>query len=250
MDAVIFRTHKLTKDIIDNLELLTKAVPNVFVVHDCTDRDVFRYNNISTFNFDLEDYKETGYPLAEELDIRTLLNPPPAGSRSRQIYYNPEYAQLLFWEKYPDFDNYWYIEGDVGFNGDWSDFFEMFKDNKKDLLGCAITQYHFSEHKSIWAGLNFNCDEEYMFAMFGSICRMSKRLIEKLHFAYSQGLHGYYESVVPTLAALNGLEIGDFNSLENIVYTPMTINGNVFKESWTEEYLKQSKNMLFHPVTK
>ena len=252
MDAILFRTHVFNKKIIQNIKLLNVLVGNVFVIYDSTDRDPFPEIGVPVFSFSIDDYEKTGYQLATLEQLYELPTAPALGNRSGAIYFNPEYAQIMAmkWldEQGLTFDNYWYWEYDVIFNGNPRAFFHSFKDNDTDLLTTMIRVFpHSPTFDKFWNMLNFDLDENQQIAMFGPLWRASRKLLETLDKEYKSGKHGFYETIVPTLTAMNDHSIADINSC-GIFYNPLTFNGKGITHYWSQEFVSNMKNMLFHPV--
>lgn len=252
MDAILFRTHVFNKKIIDNIKILNILVGNVFVVYDNTDREPFPEIGVPVFSFSVEDYEKSGYKLATLDQIYELPTAPALGNRSGAIYFNPEYAQILAmkWldEQGLKFENYWYWEYDVIFNGNPRALFHKCRENKSDLLTTMIRAFpHSPTFEKFWKMLNFDLNEKQQLAMFGPVWRGSRLLLETLDKEYSSGKHGFYETIVPTLAAMNDLTIADINNC-GIFYNPLTLNGKGITHFWSQEFVSNMKNMIFHPA--
>ncbi len=252
MDAVFIRTHTYNKRILDNIKKLAHLAEHVFVVYDQTDRQPFPEIGVPVIPFTIEDYENSGYPVATLEQVYELPTPPPLGSRSAAIYYNPEYAQLLAMKKLDEqgkkYDNYWYYEYDVIYNGNIRQFFSTCKNSDADLLTTHLRQFPFDPtFQKFWDMISFDINERQQFAMFGPLWRASRKFMEVLDSEYKAGKHGYYETIVPTLAVINDLSIADINSL-GMLYNPFTFNGLSVTKYWSQKFLNNMKNMLFHPV--
>ncbi|ROL60861.1 class I SAM-dependent methyltransferase, partial [Bacteroidetes/Chlorobi group bacterium ChocPot_Mid] len=253
MDAIFIRTHLFNKKIIEHIKQISLLIENVFVVYDQTNRDAFPDIGVPVIPFTVEDYENSGYPIATLEQIYELPTPPPLGSRSAAIYFNPEYAQLLAMKKLDEqgkkYDNYWYYEYDVLFNGNIRHFFSLCSKNNADLLTTNIRQFPFEPtFKKFWNMLSFQLeDEKQQLAMYGPLWRASRRFMEILDNEYKSGKHGYYETIIPTLAVMNDMTIADINSIA-LMYNPLTFNGDAIKKFWSQEFVNNMTNMLFHPV--
>ena len=252
MDAILIRTHNQEEGTIRNVrdfENLPKDSGfEAFVVHDATDKPKFDSANLPVFNFTINDYYKSGYPIASLNEIYELPTPPKLGSRSAPIYFNPDYANLLFYKKYPDYENYWYIESDIVFTGQWITFLEACKKLKYDLLVPMLRQYPLHPvFNKFWDSLNFEIHDKAKLAMFGCIWRASKRMYDMLDKEYTSGKHGYYELIIPSLAAINELDITDINAA-GLFYHPMTLSGKAMTSRWTPNFIKHHPDKLFHPV--
>lgn len=247
-DCILFHCHDTKVQTMENLRLISEqAKLDVFVVFDCTDKEPFKVNGYKAFNFSVDDYYNSGYPLVtteQAADIPT----PPRNQKILPIYHNPEYACIWFMKVYPEYQNYWYIEYDVMFNGDWENFFKLYEMADEDFLGVAIMQFPFK----FWIDpytkyLPKDIPNENIFRFFGCIARMSRRLLEILDIEYTSGRSGYYELSVATFASLYGLKIADLNKY-GITYTGMTVGGLNVYQNWSQNFFDSCPNMLFHPI--
>lgn len=248
MDCVLFRCHNQSKTTLENLRLISEQSPfDVYVVYDCTDKKPLKSNGVQVFNFSLDDYFGLNYKLVSEKQMSEIPTP-PTNKKIFPLYYNPEYASIMFSKLYPEYDNYWYIEYDVFFNGNWKDFFAKFEQAKEDFLCVDLCQYPFT-----WWGdikkthLPIDIPEENIFRFFGCINRVSKRLLDVLDYEYSQGKHGFYELTIASFASLHGLTMADLNKY-GLVWTPYTVGGVNLMKTWTQPIVDKCKDLLFHPI--
>jgi hypothetical protein len=250
-DCILFRCHNQSLQTLENLRLISEQSGlDVFVVFDCTDKEPFKVNGYKSFNFSVEDYLKSGYKIAEPEQLDEIPTA-PNNQKILPLYYNPEYACIWFMQAYPEYNNYWYIEYDVWFTGNWNDFFKLYEEADEDLLCIDLSQYPFR-----WWGNTIgikkhlpipNFPENCIFRFFGCISRMSRRLLETLDVEYTSGKHGYYELSVGSLAAYNGLTMSDLNKY-GVVWSGMTVGGEGLQRSFTQRYIDSCPNMLFHPI--
>lgn len=252
--AIFLRAHSICNELISSIEDLKDVDRDVYLLYDSTDKKEFKSNDIEVINFTTKDYERTGFPLASLEQIYELPTAPKLGSKSAVIYYNPEYAQIIakdyLEKKGKSYDYYWYLEYDVAFTGDWNYFFDSCDKLNQDLICVMLRQYPIQpSFERFYEQLAFDVEDCDKFAFFGPIWRASKLLLETLKNEYLKGKHGFYELIVPTIAALNGLSITDLNAASNgqMLYNPITMNGKQIRKYWTRELIKNSGNMLFHP---
>lgn len=252
MEAICFRTHKTSERITELLNKINSQKDNVFVVHDATDREGYPEDcGAPVFNFTADQYLTSGYVIPERDKRDPLLDAtpptPPKNSRSRICYFNPEIAQLLFWRKYPDYDYYWYLESDVAYTGNWNTFFDTCIQYDADILALFLKQgpkhnlYRYFKYT-----MNYHVRRRDMLTIFGPIVRYSNKAMQLMDREYRKK-HGFYEMMVPTIAKSNGLKVADINDC-HLFYTPLTLAGPEIVNKWTQEFINNSTNMLFHPV--
>ena len=249
--VVMLRCHDIKPNTLECIRLMFQQSPHdVYVVFDATDKEPF-HDTYPVWNFSVEDYRSSGYPAPTPEQLRDLPTP-PRNPCILPIYYNPEIANIMFGKRFPDYQYYWYIEYDVFFNGQWQDFFELFRNSDEDFLGAYLRQYPFKWwNAKIETHLPLDIPQDCIFRFFGCIARFSAQLLAVLDSEYSAGHIGYYELAVPSLCANNGLKLGDLNADERNVYTPLTLGGESLKFAWSrlgQKWIDQHNNMLFHPI--
>ncbi|MCL5990580.1 MAG: DUF3405 domain-containing protein [Bacteroidetes bacterium] len=248
--VVLLRCHDQKPNTLENIRLITEQSPfDVYIVYDSTNKQPYESSVHKYFNFSIFDYDRTGYPLPTEQQVREIPTPPP-NPVILPIYYNPEIANILFWKEHPEYEHYWYIEYDVFFNGIWKDFFSYYDNSDEDLLCPHLAHYPFSWWKKsqLETHLPVRMSEDCIFRFFGCIARYSNKLLDVLDTEYLQGNIGFYELIVPSLCALNGLKLSDLNKEDLMVYTPLTLGGANLQRMWNQKFVDECKNMLFHPI--
>jgi hypothetical protein len=248
--CVLFKCHKKDEVTFEHLRKLQNESPHdVFAIFDCTHKDAMA----GAWNFSIADYLESGYPLPDDEKLSYLPEMPP---ESKLIYFNPEYANLLFWKLTNTYDYYWIIEYDVFLNGNWKDFFEICDRSKADLIQTYRKQLIYPGQPfftKFWETYNFDVPDEQKHGMFGPVARFSRKLFQVLDKEYLSGKHGFYEAIVPTLACMNGLTVCDINEIGEFFnyefYHPYTFCGHENNVNWKIMVNSQSWNgYLFHPV--
>jgi hypothetical protein len=172
---------------------------------------------------------------------------------------------LKFFQHHPEFDQYWLIEDDVRFTGDWSSFFIHFSKADHDFLSTHLRHYEQEPQWAWWASL-WHPNETFApgrrIRSFNPIYRISRRGLEFIHTALLAYWIGHHEVLLPTLLYHNGFSIADIGGNgpfvlqghENLFYTSdgsgaegLLSTGTMrFRPSWDGPGME--KNKLYHPV--
>ncbi len=139
--------------------------------------------------------------------------------------YHVDLFPLAFWKANPGYLHVWSVEYDVRFSGNWSALMEAFAGSPADLVGTALRRRAETPHWANWGSLSpppgITLPERLHLRGFFPINRLSARALQALDEAYRLGWTGHFEATVPTILALEGLEIedmggdGPFTRLEN-----------------------------------
>ena len=177
---------------------------------------------------------------------------------------NEETMFLMFWDQYPDYDYYWFIEYDVEYTGDWWRFFKAFETSTADLLATSMVSYVDYPNWGLWksltppAGVALSDSEKVR--SFLPVCRFSTGALEELRARLAEGWSGHPEALTATLLKRAGHEIedvggdGEFVSsanrnrfYKNNRFDPDLVPGTfVFRPKMREP--GTIANMLWHPV--
>lgn len=166
------------------------------------------------------------------------------------------FALLFFKKRYPNYDNYWLIEDDVHYNGNWEDFFNCFVRNDADLISTYITKYQEAPDWYWWNTLytKVPIPDVYKIRTFYPVCRFSNRALNLLDKQLKGGAHGHGEVLVPTLLHLHGLSLYDLTDADPVVLVPsadkaLSITGNgTFRYRPIISPNEIKGKYLFHPV--
>ncbi|MBF0594274.1 MAG: hypothetical protein HQL22_04835 [Candidatus Omnitrophica bacterium] len=155
----------------------------------------------------------------------------------RGLYYHMDYAVLHFFRKYPQYAHYWVVEYDVSFEGNCGDFFSVFADNDADVLSTYVRSFADDPRWKWWGEHNLKVEQSRLWAIFCPVVRFSNRALQVLDESHRQGLMGYCELVIPTIAREAGLVVRDIGER---FYDPLvTFNFNGI--------IRRRKGMLHHP---
>jgi hypothetical protein len=172
---------------------------------------------------------------------------------------------LNFFNAYPHYDRYWFIEYDVRFSGRWNEFFAFFDADAADFLSTSIRRK--TEHPAWmhWPTLHVPGDagtlpDDERLCSFMPVFRVSRRGMEAVDRAYRGGWGGHCEATWPTIIHYAGLTIEDLGGDGTFVapgnhtrfYSNTPENEDLFPgslvfrpvRSWTGAH----RNWLWHPV--
>jgi hypothetical protein len=178
---------------------------------------------------------------------------------------NIDMTLLHFFRMHPEYEQYWMIEFDVRYSGDWKKFFSTFVGNDSDFLGTAIQRY---EENPGWAHWSSVCTGQDKVAStnfvksFTPVIRLSNRGFEAINDAYLRGWYGHYEALWPTVIANACFKIeeigneGSFTPAERLgkyytttpSHTELWPGTFIFRPLRPESVVKEAADMLWHPV--
>lgn len=223
-NLVCFICHLINDDVINRFNVIKDGLPEGFdIVYTIpTKIDKRKLKRLKGINY-----------LYLDLSLEELLHPKNNSLPSNDIVYNLVYSQ------YNDYDNYWFIEYDIMFNDNkseyWLNFFNEYKDKDIDLLCCHFNHYNikhclgpYNYSKMIYHSL---IDEETLlndglvtqdnFLLLDNIyfsflvnCKFSKKMMELIYQYYNIDFPQskcFFEYLIPTLAMKNNLTVVDFD---------------------------------------
>jgi Protein of unknown function (DUF3405) len=178
---------------------------------------------------------------------------------------NQHLPLIDFFNRRPDYDFYWFIEYDVRYTGDWSDFFERFDLTPCDLCTAHIRRFHEEPFWWWWPTFRHEArriSPRHWIRSFNVIYRISNNALQFLDRALRCGWVGHYELLIATLLHHNGFRLLDFGGhgsfVEpgsiNSVYTSRASLSGGFSPHGTIRYRPpraatgSRENMLYHPV--
>lgn len=201
-------------------------------------------------------------------DLRALPYPARlAGTQWATMRGSPDLALLHFFRAQPDYDHYWFVEYDVRYTGIWEDFFSAFDDSPADLLACHLSPYRASKtwvHWKTFAPASEPVPEEQRVMGFLVVCRLSRRLLQRIDALCQAGWTGHPEALWPTAAKSAGYPIEEIGG--ETIFTPPARRkkyygwahvpgvgriGNV--TAWPfysdkSDFVHRTKDLLWHPV--
>ena len=193
------------------------------------------------------------------------------------LNYNPIFETVLpgschfplmaFYKEYPEYCNYWFIEYDVVFTGNWHTLIQDCDETllDYDFLSCHVERY--DEGKNInWPWWHRNNNVGYnlkdCIKGFNPICRYSNAALAYLDHYQKMGYSAHSEVLITTCLYHGGFKIGDFGGrgefvpegYENRYYIPNMsgINDGTmrYRPLYTLKEIEGTglRNKLFHPL--
>lgn len=171
---------------------------------------------------------------------------------------------LEFYRKHREYRDYWLIEYDVRFSGDWRTFFAEFASVRADFLAAHFRRYHEEPEWPFWALTHpvRSIALEDRMRCFHPICRLSNAALACISAAHQDGWCGHDELLPTTLLHVNGFSFADFGGegefvppgMQNKYYTSTPPNPQGLLESGTYRFrplhlrMGREKDKLYHPV--
>jgi len=178
-------------------------------------------------------------------------------------------AMLEIYNRYPEYDNYWFIENDVAIFNDnicdgWKNIFRFYDNNKSDLICSKIHKYTeisgYTKRYPIENLQNYNIHIPYNELLFGflTICRLSNKLLKQVKKYYDE-YDGFFEYIIPSIAKKLGMQISSFTEdgfdIEDTSNHDDPNGINIGSNTWNETYLlskldsyPKNKNIIIHPI--
>jgi hypothetical protein len=236
--AILFRCHSYSSFIQDSFRKLSheaRAYADIYLCFDRTSARTPEFESENLFVFAEEDLHNLGYGNYSQLDDVELMQ--------ALVWYHADYPVLLFYKKYPNYQNIWALDYDVHFTGNWAKFFEYFDKSTSSFIASKILAFEDCPDWNNWKKPNqIGIETKDCFKAFFPVTRFSKQALETLDKDYRQGKFGYCEVCVPTLLNAAGLSMHDlseegvFADSESLRYRPIRSKPG------------EKINFLYHPV--
>lgn len=258
MDALLFVTHVINPDVLFRFRRLDMAFAeygNAFLLVEEND-STREFLSASTLN---EKVIPFNWKSLISMGVTPLCSTITPGSN--------HFVTLLFFLSNPEYKNYWSIEFDVDFLGDWKYFFNKACFIEADFISCHIQ--HYSQNPS-WFWWNsyhngsalskFDIPIALRFKSFNPIYKIAGRSLYFLFDALINGVRGHHEVVIPTLLFHNGFKIADFGDCnqENVLgnIEPLYLKSSKFSFFGSMQHVSFTridcflkwKNVLVHPI--
>jgi len=161
---------------------------------------------------------------------------------------------LEFFSKFPQYEFYWVIEGDVKFSGCWKRFFKAFEGNGADFVTCYLRRHEEDPGWYWWPTLSHPVKKiplDERVASFNPIYRISRRALQYLHECHCAGWSGHFEVLIATLLFHGGFQLQDIGGLGKFAglgakkrfYTRKTM-----RHAPPFRGIGWARNKLYHPV--
>ena len=165
---------------------------------------------------------------------------------------NLDLVFLEFRRRMPQYDQYWFIEYDVHYQGNWNCFFEHFRSSSSGLLATTLAycntlpgKLELLRHPRLALHEDISWKIEDIIKGFLPICRISAVVLDLLDQDYQAGLGGHYELIVPTVAHQAGLRIEDIGGNGPFVREH---NRDRFYFAKGSSYTHSPGNFVFRPT--
>jgi hypothetical protein len=254
-NAVLFSSHLMGETVLARLRKLRTEVPE--------GHDVFFYYDETQLN-DAEASHLAG-PALRHGSHDWPRYKRPCRYFPDKIPGNEDGMLLSAFHRLPGYDNYWYVEYDVVYSGDWRSFFQNFADNTADMLSTSIARHDRIPDWPFWKSLELPdglvLPEQQWLRSFNPVVRLSRGALETLSHEYREnGWAGHSECVVPTVLAYRGLRIEDIGGDGEFV--PPGRENRFYRNNWLDKSLTPGTfvfrppmsepgpepDMLWHPV--
>jgi hypothetical protein len=181
---------------------------------------------------------------------------------------NAHLPLLDFFNAFPHFANYWVVEYDVRYTGDWNRLLRRFGKHSEDFVTCHIRSRNEEPLWCWWASFghpDYVLGEGDYWRSFNVIYRISTRALRFLDHELRTGWHGHHEVLLVSLLRRAGFRLLDFGGdgaftprgLRNRVYRSVhTQDGSLnsskgtirYRPIRTESEPRRLRNKLYHPV--
>ncbi len=206
--AVMYVTHVYNADIerqITKLQKETEGLATMFVMYQEDKVQIEPIEQVRMVSFTIGELNLLGYKTWG----CTLMDG------------NFHFVLLDFYRRFPDYDNYWLVEYDVRFNGNWNRFFSFFDEKDEDFIAAHIETVDDNPDWIRWHEIdlvNIRLGREGLLKSFNPICRFSNRALNLLHERCLMGDNGHNELLMPTLFKYYMLKIADFGGMGRYIY--------------------------------
>jgi hypothetical protein len=132
---------------------------------------------------------------------------------------NVDLSALHLYRAHPEFDQYWFVEYDVRFSGDWATLFKNFQRSDADFLTTSLRRATVQPNWMHWWTLappaaeamsaTATLADHDRICCFMPIFRVSRAGMQAMDQAYRHGWSGHAEVTWPTLINHAGLRVED-----------------------------------------
>lgn len=175
-----------------------------------------------------------------------------------------ELCYIGIYDKYPEYDKYYFIEYDVIFNKNntidkWRTFFNKYDEKNIDLLCTHYNKYNRSYNLAVWKYVFLRriekCEVDVNLLYFGflPICMLSNSLLKDIKLYYSNNDDSFFEYLIPSLATYKNYNIycidDDYIQTDKNIIDSAHHKINHGSVSWYQEDKSvYDDNILIHPV--
>ena len=258
-NCILYLSHVINDDIVNRFKKLKKDVESSYDVYFIFDSGSNDYEKTKKYS----DTIDFTYIKSTDLSFLGYKRFNENFSDGNVFWFIQYFVTILNHEEY---DNYWLMEYDVVFNGNYNIFFKDIDENlNQDFITQDIMSYRDDENWWWWSkesgfmlnGKYFKYDLSKLLKSFNPIFRLSKNAILYLdEFLKENDVFGHYEYLLPTLLHNNNFSIFSINndkqlSFTNDKFNKKYSNENTFKYRPNKtriDMLIYGRNMLYHPL--
>lgn len=200
-EVILLISHTINKVLIRKYTRLKRQIPEADVIlllnNEKEPIDMTLLEGIDCYIFNVEMLNELNYEPIEE----TLV----PGSN--------HFVLLWFFLHNPRYKNYWNIEYDVDFTGDWNILFKSFKNEQADFISTHIQTYDETPDWYLWNsynGVTLDISLDKRIRSLNSIYRISSSALDFLDCFLKKGNSGHHEVLIPTALYYSGFKLVDF----------------------------------------
>jgi hypothetical protein len=159
----------------------------------------------------------------------------------------PHIDAMRFFQAYPGYDAYWFIEYDVRYTGDWAALLGELSSSPADLLATVVQRRAEHPQWAHWPG--FSAGREILpecayVKIFAPLMRLSAAALRAVDAAYKAGWSGHYEVLWPSAIAAAGLGIEEIGG--EGTFTPAARRGRYYTNTRLDPYLSPG-SFVFRP---
>ena len=242
-NVILFTTHFINDTVINHFNMLKSQIKDadIYILFD---------NSVNECSLD-ENIYYINKKVAEDHNFK--MHYYYCNSPIKKDFYgnNFEYGIYCFYLDHPEYDNYWLIEYDVIYTGNFNDL--ILKYEKDDFVTSNILTIKQSPFWYFWqlarTYLNYKTFKPTKFIKsFNPIFKISNKVLKDLIKLNNDGNYGFYEIYFPTTINYLGYTIKQFDELignnQDVIGSSMRFLDH--GETISKELMKE--NILYHPV--
>lgn len=166
-------------------------------------------------------------------------------------------------KRFSSMEYFWFIEYDVVYTGKWSDFFEAVKEDTSDLIATYVGRKLSNSKHWFWIQTVKYPDgspllEEEFYKAFFPLYRISRKGLDVVEKAVSDGWTGHFEWIIPTVLKRAGCTLSEWGGYG--FFTPLERRGKWYSRNRTVMlntmrfrpeiigYIFLQRKKLYHPV--
>lgn len=232
----LFRAHKLTKQVLEKFDSVTKEFSIDCFLVAYTGDNVAQTTNEKIFTYSVVDVIKAG------LTFHSY--------KSKSWHWlNADYSIILFSLNHREYDFIFYYEYDCLYTGSLMQFLDRFSPYTEDLIVPFLRAKEENEHGITidrdwsWWDTGINLNELKQFGCFACFGRGSRKAVDVVHQAYKSGKWGFSELFIPTVILNSECSFRDSTSMPEISGAIKACN-----LSWSPIPFLSESEKLYHPI--